>query len=235
MSTDFERFKKENQSLVEAICRDFFNNSQGSLKIKKEAVVMKNLEVILNTALMLSSRIGFQTMSLRDLSRESGLSMGALYTYFSSKDDLLRIIHRYGVQTVTTILGNALEGEENTHEKLRKIVRAHLYLSEMMQLWFNFFFMETKNLKHEDRKIPAESELFTEQIIVDILEEGKESGLYAIKDTMLSASLIKALLQDWYLKRWKYAKRKVTIEQYLEFVMESIETLILIKKRCSHG
>ena len=110
MATDFDRFKKENQLLVETVCRDFFNNSQGSLKIKKEAVVMKNLENILNTTLVLSSKIGFQTMSLRDLSRESGLSMGALYTYFSSKDDLLRIIHRYGVQTVTAILAKALEG-----------------------------------------------------------------------------------------------------------------------------
>lgn len=230
MATDFDRFREENQLLVETICRDFFNNSQGSLKIKKETVVMKNLENILNTTLMLSSKIGFQTMSLRDLSRESGLSMGALYTYFSSKDDLLRIIHRYGMQTVTAILSKAVEGESDTHEKLRRIVRAHLYLSEMMQLWFNFFFMETKNLKHEDRKIPTESELFTEQVIVDILEEGRQSGLYTIKDTMLTATLIKALLQDWYLKRWKYSKRKISIEQYLSFMLESIEAIILSKK-----
>ncbi len=230
MTTDFERFKKENQLSVETICRDFFNNSQGSLKIKKEAVVVKNLVTILNTTLKLSSEIGFQTMSLRDLSRESGLSMGALYTYFSSKDDLLRIIHSYGMQTVKTILTETVAGEADTHEKLRKIVRTHLYLSEVLQQWFNFFFMETKNLKYEDRKIPTESELFTEQVIVDILEEGRSSGIYTIRDTVLTAALIKALLQDWYLKRWKYAKRKISIEQYLAFIMDSIEAVILSKK-----
>lgn len=230
MATDFDRFKKENQLLVETICRDFFNGSQGSLKIKKETLVLKNFENILNTTLRLSSEFGFQSMSLRDLSRESGLSMGALYTYFSSKDDLLRIIHRHGMQTVTAILSKAVEGESETHEKLRKIVRAHLFLSEMMQLWFNFFFMETKNLKQEDRKIPTESELFTEQAIAGILEEGRQAGIYGIRDTVLTASLIKALLQDWYLKRWKYAKRKLPIEQYLAFIMESIEAIILTKR-----
>ena len=44
--------------------------------------------------------MGFQAMTLRSLSRESGLSMGALYNYFSSKEDLLKIIHSYGSQTV---------------------------------------------------------------------------------------------------------------------------------------
>ena len=227
MASDYEKFKKENLLSVENICRDFFNNSQGSVKIKKEALVVKNLMTILNTTLRLSNEMGFQAMSLRDLSRESGLSMGALYTYFSSKDDLLRIIHAYGMQAVKVMLAKAVEGETDTREKLRKIVRTHLYLSELLQQWFTFFFMETKNLKQEDRKIPTESELYTEQVLVDILEEGRGAGVFAMKDPVLTASLIKALLQDWYLKRWKYAKRKVTIEQYLAFVMESIEALIL--------
>lgn len=231
MTTGFDKFKKKNTLSVETICRDFFSNNQGSLKIKKEAVVVKNLETIITTALRLSSEIGFQTMTLRDLSRESGLSMGALYNYFSSKDDLLRIIHTYGMQTVETVLAEAVAGETDPHSKLCNIISAHLYLSEIMQKWFNFFFMETKNLKQEDRKIPTESELYTEQVIAGILEEGNQSGIYAVKDTLLTAALIKALLQDWYLKRWKYAKRKVSIDSYRAFIFEAIEAIILTKRR----
>ena len=230
MAADYEKFRKEHLLSVENICRDFFNNSQGSLKIKKEALVVKNLMNILNTTMKLSSEIGFQAMSLRDLCRETGLSMGALYTYFSSKDDLLRIIHAYGMQTVKVILAKAVEGETEPHAQLMQIVRTHLFLSELLQQWFTFFFMETKNLKQEDRKIPTESEIYTEQVLVDILEAGQKAGVYAIREPQLTASLIKALLQDWYLKRWKYAKRKVTIEQYLAFITESIEILILTKK-----
>lgn len=229
MASDFEKFKKENLQAVENICRDFFNNNQGTVKIKKEALVVKNLMTILNTTLRLSNEIGFQAMSLRDLSRETGLSMGALYTYFSSKDDLLRIIHSYGMETVKVVLARAVEGESDPRIRLRRIVRTHLYMSEVLQQWFTFFFMETKNLKQEDRKIPTESEVYTEQIIVEILEAGVRGGIYSVRDPLLTASLIKALLQDWYLKRWKYAKRKVAIEQYLEFIMESIEKIILVE------
>lgn len=230
MTTDFDKFKQENLQTVENICRDFFNNSQGSVKIKKEALVVKNLMTILDTTLKLSSEIGFQAMSLRDLSRESGLSMGALYTYFSSKDDLLRIIHAYGMQTVKVVLEKAVAGESEPHAQLLQVVRTHLYLSEILQQWFTFFFLETKNLKQEDRKIPTESEIYTEQLLAGILEAGIRAGSYSIRKPLLTASLIKALLQDWYLKRWKYAKRKVTIEQYLAFIIESIEALILARR-----
>jgi AcrR family transcriptional regulator len=36
-------------------------------------------------------------MSMRELSRASSLSIGALYTYFSFKDELLHIIQQYGL------------------------------------------------------------------------------------------------------------------------------------------
>ena len=48
--------------------------------------------------------MGFDAMSLRDLSRESGLSMGALYSYFTSKDDLLSMIQYHGQSAVEKIL-----------------------------------------------------------------------------------------------------------------------------------
>lgn len=40
----------------------------------------------------LSQKTDFHSMSLRDLSSGTGLSMGALYNYFKSKDELLYMI-----------------------------------------------------------------------------------------------------------------------------------------------
>ena len=61
-----------------------------TMRVKKEKTVVKNLEKIFGAVLKIANRKGFNAMSMRDLSRESGLSMGALYTYFSSKDELVR-------------------------------------------------------------------------------------------------------------------------------------------------
>jgi AcrR family transcriptional regulator len=43
---------------------------------------------ILDAALACFSRRGYHSTSMEDIAREAGLSIGALYTYFSSKEDL---------------------------------------------------------------------------------------------------------------------------------------------------
>ena len=54
-------------------------------------------------------------------------------------------------------------------------------------------------------------------------------------DSRLSAALIKAMLQDWYLKRWKYERRRVTVEQYAASLMDIILSYILVKKKEEEG
>jgi hypothetical protein len=40
---------------------------------------------------------------------------------------------------------------------------------------------------------------------------------------MMTSALLKAMLQDWYLKTWKYQGRKLSVEDYARFVIEMIE------------
>ncbi|OQC20886.1 MAG: hypothetical protein BWX71_02522 [Deltaproteobacteria bacterium ADurb.Bin072] len=35
------------------------------------------------------------------------------------------------------------------------------------------------------------------------------------------------MLQDWYLKRWKYARRKTSVEKYADFLVELVELYLL--------
>ncbi len=226
MELTFAKFSRDITVSVEDICRGFYLSNRETIKIKKESVAVKNLVTILNTTLRLSIETGFQSMTLRDLSRESNLSMGALYNYFSSKEELFKIIHLNGMTLITSILVKQIEGETDPDLRLKKALKIHIYLSEMMPQWFYFLYMETKNLKKEDRKIPMESELFTEKIFIDILKDGIKSKIYLSRDPLMTASMIKAMLQDWYLKRWKYTKRNVSVDQYASFIIEFIESYI---------
>jgi AcrR family transcriptional regulator len=168
-------------------------------------------------------------MSLRDLSKKTGLSLGALYAYFSSKEKLLDIIMSQGWQIFDKTLTRQIATETDPRERLRTAIRTHLFLSEMLQPWFYFTYMEAKNLPKEQIKKIIRGELFTEKILADILEDGVNKNIFTIKknDLMLTASLIKAIQQDWYLKRWKYSRRGDTIDAYARFAIESIERLIV--------
>ena len=116
---NFNDFSRNVILSAEDICRDIFRENRASIKIKKENVVVKNLVTIFNATLRLSNEKGFQAMSLRDLCRETGLSMGALYSYFSSKDELLEIIQEQGRRLAAKVLTEHIDKAEGPERNLR--------------------------------------------------------------------------------------------------------------------
>ena len=225
-ATSFEHFKQMTLLSMEEICREIFNENQASIKTKKEAVAIRNLTNIFNTTLKLSNEKGFHTMSLRDLSRASGLSMGALYSYFTSKEELLEMIQNQGRRLTQRILNQQIGQVKTADQKLRTGIRTHLYLTEVMQPWFYFAFMEAKNLDKAQQKKSIEGELASEQIFVEILIEGMAQGLFDMAQPVLTATVIKAMMQDWYVKRWKYTRRRISVDEYADFVIFVVESIV---------
>jgi AcrR family transcriptional regulator len=225
----FETFKGLVRLSMEDLCRDLFLGNRESIKIKKEGVAVRNLVKIFNAALSLSNQKGFKAMSLRDLSAEAGLSMGALYTYFKSKDELLHMVQRQGRMVVRRVLQSRLDGVDDPRTKLRNLIQAHLYLSEVMQSWFYFSYMETKNLAKEEHKKAIEAELFTEKMLIDIMKKGQEKGIFRLVEREMAGAVLKAMLQDWYLKRWKYARRRISVEKYAGFLIDFVESYLLAR------
>jgi len=219
---DLNSFEMQVAVSMTDICREIYKNRSHSIKIKKETVAVKNLVRIFKATLKLANRKGFHAMSLRDLCAESGMSMGGLYAYFKNKEELLTLIQEQGRAIVARVMGDRLHGIEDAKQALDMAIRSHLYLSEVLQPWFFFSYMETRFFDVEEGKRAIAGELQTEAIFSGILERGLASGTFAIRDPLLVASAIKALLQDWYLKRWKYSRRKISVKIYADFVISMV-------------
>jgi len=221
----------EFQEIVDAsrqeVFRETLDRHRATIRVKKEATAIKNLAKIFDAVLEIANRKGFAAMSMRDLSSESGLSMGALYSYFSSKDELLEMLQNHGRTIATRIMDEMMSAERDPAERLRTAIRTHLYLSEAMQSWFYFSYMEAKNLSKAERDKAIASELHTERVLEDLLREGGEAGVFLPRDYRLAASVMKAMLQDWYLKRGKYAMRMISVDRYADFVLEFVESFVL--------
>jgi TetR/AcrR family transcriptional regulator, cholesterol catabolism regulator len=221
--TDLNTFAEQVEEIKQAYCLELFASKRKSFQIKKEKTIAKNLEKIFNAALTISNRQSFHAMSMRDLSREAGLSIGALYNYFSGKEALLAMLQQQRHAITRRLLMAAVAQTRTPIEQLRTLVRTHLYLSEIMQPWFYFSYMEAKNLPDAERHAAVEGELNTEQLFVDILEAGVDQGEFDTADCRMTAALIKAMLQDWYLKRAKYARRKISVDRYCQFLTAFLE------------
>ncbi|GJE59968.1 TetR/AcrR family transcriptional regulator [Methylobacterium trifolii] len=215
---------------TEAICGRILERHRDTVSVRKAHVATANLARIIEAVLRLSSRQGFHETSLRDLAKASGLSMGGLYSYFDNKNTLLLMILTEVAQTAEAVLGNPPPGvAERPAAHLRWLIETHLRLTEAMQPWFVFAYMEAKGFPAPARRIATEGELATERMFAGVLERGAAEGVFAIEDVDLTASLIKPLLQDWYVKRAKYRKRGTTIERYVAGVTDFVESAILAR------
>jgi AcrR family transcriptional regulator len=218
----FQAFRGRLAPTVEDICLDLVRENQGRISVKKEQVAVKNMMRILEAVFALSREKGFQTMTLRDLSRKSGLSMGALYSYFPGKKELRSMIMQQGVAYTRSVILAQTRACDNPVEKLKTAMVVHLYLTEVLRPWFYFAYMEASSLPKREKRKATEDELATEQIFLDILQEGIEAECFQCEDVDLTAALIKAVLQDWYLKRWKYKRKSITVEAYAGFVVDFV-------------
>jgi AcrR family transcriptional regulator len=223
----YAEFQKEIKISKQDICREVYARHRDSIRVRKENTVVKNLERIFNATLKISNKKGFQAMSMRDLGRETNLSMGALYSYFSSKEDLLAMLQDQRRTITKRILEACIEHEPQPAARLRMAILTHLYLSEAMQPWFYFSYMEAKNLYRREQDLAVASELYTENLLADILRQGQSRGCFLRREPQLTASVIKAMLQDWYLKRRKYRNRNLSVDQYADFIMQFVEAFIL--------
>jgi AcrR family transcriptional regulator len=223
---NYAEFQKQVCLSRQDICREAFADNRKSIRVKKENTVVKNLERIFSATLKISNKKGFQAMSMRDLGRETKLSMGALYSYFSSKEELLAMLQQQRRTITRRVLQENIEEQSEPAARLRTAILTHLYLSEAMQPWFYFSYMEAKNLSKEEQRLAVASERYTEQIFADIIRQGQASGSFVTCDPQLTASVIKAMLQDWYLKRSKYAGRKISVDEYARFILKFVESFI---------
>lgn len=173
-------------------------------------------------------------MSLRDLSREAGVSMGSIYSYIGSKDQLSAMILGHVLFLVDTVL-TLPTADAIPAIRLRRLLRNHVYLSEVMQPWFFFAYMEAKTFDRRCRQLAIDSELRTEGLVAECLAAGQAEGAFAAADPTMTASLVKPLLQDWYLKRWKYQRRDIDPDGYADWVIRFVEAAVSAPPRCDAG
>lgn len=221
--TGYEAFRVQLSLSKDEICRELYRQNTAMIRIKKENVAVRNLVKIVDSTLKLANSKGFNAMTLRDLCADSGLSMGGLYAYIKNKDDLIHLIQNHGfIMTRRTLLAR-IAPETEAHGKLFAAVSAHLYLSELMRSWFYFSFMEAKSLPASEKEDAVAIEREIDEIFHQILVEGVQGGAFRVVETRALSAMIKALLQDWYLKRRKYRDNQISVEHYAELVQDLLQ------------
>ena len=212
---DFDQFQAMTPLNGETIWAYLVDRHAERIGVKRRKPALENMEKIFMATFRLANEVGFRAMSLRDLCQETGLSMGGLYGYIEGKDQLAEMIEDVVRQT-TYELPRMFAHIDAPRERLEALVRGTIYLSEILQPWFYFVYMDSRVLNFEQRNMAKNSELSIQTLIASLLDELRPAPA---GDTTLLAAHIVSLFQDWYLKRWKYKAAKVSVDDFADSVL----------------
>ncbi|PKN52338.1 MAG: hypothetical protein CVU55_07345 [Deltaproteobacteria bacterium HGW-Deltaproteobacteria-13] len=173
------------------------------------------------------SRKDFHAVNIRDISKESGISTGTIYKYFSSKEDLLFSIVDEKLLDLASLLRMHLAGTEDIREMFRKMFWVTMnFFDENPDLAITAFitvpwksFMASKSYKRETEM----------DILNGVVEIAKKRGA-VITDIEnhyfadLYMMITQRHIQNWYVHgmKWKLAD---SINQFFDFFWKIVKPL----------
>lgn len=190
--------------------------------VKRRDIALENLEKIFVATFHLANKVGFRTMTLRDLCKETGLSMGGLYGYIENKDQLASMIEdacRYASELLITWFTHIA----SPLDQIECFLRAFTFLSEIHRQWLYFVYLESRTLPVLQRKTAKASEINANLYLARLIEA---TGAFSAEKSFLLAAHCMALVQDWYVKRWKYHDAKISPDEFAESIVQMIRARI---------
>lgn len=203
----------------ESLWATVFEKHQQRMQIKNLNVALPNLEKIFTATFRLANAKGFQAMSLRDLSKETGISMGGIYAYIGSKDELASVIEEVLRHYIDMVIGSLARLDLHPVHQLKAIIYGDLYMNDILNPWYYFCFMEAKGLPRDQQERAMQLELKFDQMLIDVIRRGISIGLFRCDDPELTAMQLTGVLQQWYVKRWKFKRKQIDIETFAAFVL----------------
>jgi AcrR family transcriptional regulator len=182
----------------------------------KQLIELRRMEIV-KAAVELFVRKGFHRTTVREIAQKFGMSVGTLYEYIRTKEDILYLVCDYIHTSVSERVRPSLEISGNTIERLRNAIRSYYVIVDEMQDYVLFLYQETKSLSYNARKYIFKSEEEMTSIFEEIILQGIEDGTFCIskKDVNFIANEIMVTAQMWAFRRW-ILQKNYTLERFIE-------------------
>lgn len=187
-------------------------------KRKEQALVTKDR--IYSAAINLMDRKGFENITIADISKEAGVSVGAFYHYFTSKNDILAEIFYKADEYFSTQVMNKLVGETIAEKIVEYFDHyAKFNVSSGVELTQQLFNPKIKFFLKKDRPMLT--------ILLDLIQEGQErKEIRADEDpeelSRLLLVMARGVVFEWSLYDGSY-DLEATMHKYIETLVSTLK------------
>jgi AcrR family transcriptional regulator len=174
--------------------------------VQDPALVARRHEQIFRAASRIFISRGYHAATVREIARDAGLSLGSLYSYIRTKEDILFLVFQKLTNTLRENIRRAIAGIDDPVEQVRAALRADIETTERYQDEILLMYHETKSLDRESLRHVLAREADYVRFFEDVLRVGYERGVFK-GDPQLSADIITYLCSLVALRRWNLRQR----------------------------
>ncbi|HEX7660658.1 MAG TPA: TetR/AcrR family transcriptional regulator [Pseudonocardiaceae bacterium] len=170
---------------------------------------------LLDAAARLMEREGSEAVSMQALATEAGVSVGLIYRYFGSKDDvLLAVIIDVLDAFATRVPAAVTEAGDDPVRRLAAAFAAYCQVINEHRHAALLTYRESKSLDETGRERIKQLEIETSQPLRDAIRLGVDQGRLTTSDPELVAYNMLLLAHAWALKHW-YFERIMSLDAYI--------------------
>ncbi len=192
--------------------------------VKDTTLIQKRRNQIIKASVALFKQKGYHRSTTREIAKAAGFSIGTLYEYVRTKEDVLYLVFESINDSVYTHLKKAINKEAPSRERLKKIIESYFRLMNDMQEEVIILYQEVKSLQEEQKN----EVLKKEKEMVLLLKEAlilSMPNTFFNKEAELIANNLFVQGHMWCFRRWML-HQNFTLDEYIKMQTRFLEQAI---------
>lgn len=197
-------------------------------KVKDPELVESKQRQICRGAMKVFRNKGFHAASIREIAKACKMSLGSLYDYIETKDDILFLVHNMILDQIYDCAEQSLRKFDRTRDQFLNLMRETFSLAFRLKEEMLFIYTETKSLDREQLHeiLRRESEFVA--TLEDLLRKGAKEGVFDCPDPEIYANVVAFFGAVVPLRGWNFLAR-YSDEKVVDEMVAMLERLVVAR------
>ncbi|NCU16322.1 TetR/AcrR family transcriptional regulator [Pallidibacillus pasinlerensis] len=203
--------------------------------VKDEKLIQLRRDQIVKGAISLIKEKGFHRTTTREIAKLAGFSIGTLYEYIRTKDDILYLVCDRIYDEVQEKIQKVLDLHQVTTETMKLGIAAYFRIMDEMQDEVLVLYQEAKSLSKDALPYVLKKEIQMVSLFEQLIKDYTENLGLPLHENQIKLLAHNLFVQGqmWGFRRWalrkEYSLKKYT-ELQTEFFIQTIQSYALTNK-----
>jgi AcrR family transcriptional regulator len=185
--------------------------------VKDASLVAEKRQTIVDASVKLFVQKGFHSTTTREIAGAAGMSIGSLYEYVASKEDVLYLVCDSIHKQMEAALEEAIDESKTPLDALTSAMSDYITVCDRMQDSILLIYRETASLDAESQSFVLKNEQRIANLFENLLRRGVTENVFTVVDDkalQLMAHNIVVLGHMWAYRRW-FLRDVFAVEEFI--------------------